>query len=276
MRYYEIPQTTFQGLITESGLLLKNFDIDAAVADSSTPGFTNSDIICPTTGGIKVDMVPTYSDLGEDVDNCPLNMKELKHLDSWEGKMGCTALSLTAENIKDALGAADIAADNYTVTPRKDLKQTDFQTIWWVSDKANGGFVAAKLTNGLSTSGLSLQTGKNTKGQLTLEFTGHVSLSAQSVMPLTFYSVNPSETVKYTITQTLSHVTSSLSETTIESGDSLEATLTSDTGYTIGTVTVTCGNVDITSQAWSATTGKVTIAEVTGDVVITATATKNV
>ena len=95
-------------------------------------------------------------------------------------------------------------------------------------------------------------------------------------MPLTFYSVDPSETVTYSITQTLTHVTSSLSDTSIEAGQSLEATLTADTDYTINSVTVTVGNVDVTSQAWSSTTGKVTIAEVTGDVVITAVGTEGV
>lgn len=198
MRYYEIPQDTFDGLVTEAGLLLKNFDIEAAISSPTAKGFTNSDIICATTGGVKIDLTPTYSDLGEDVDNCPLNMMELKHLDSYEAKIAATGIGLTAGNLKDTIGAADIDADGFGVTPRMQLLQTDFQSIWWVSDKVNGGFVAAKLTNGLSTGGLSLQTGKNTKGQLTLEFTGHVSLAAQDVVPLKFYS---------TIAPTLSEVT---------------------------------------------------------------------
>lgn len=275
MRFYEIPQSTFQGLVTESGLLLKNFDLEAAATNPATPGFLNSDIICATTGGVNISLVPTYSDMGEDVDNCPLNMKELKHLDSWEGKIGATGLGLTAQNIHDMVGAADVEADGKTITPRMNLEQTDFQTIWWVSDKANGGFVAAKLTNGLSTGGLSLQTGKNTKGQITLEFTGHVSLNAQNVVPLTFYSVDPAESDKLLVTQNLTHVTSSFTATSITAETELEAVLTAESTYTLGDVTVKMGGVDITASVYDEDTGTVTISSVTDYVTITAVATKS-
>ena len=276
MRYYKIPQSTFEGLITEAGLLLSSFDIDAAASDSSDPGFTDADIICPTTGGVTISMVPTYSDLGEDVDNCPLNMLELKHLDSWEAKISTTALSFKRSDMKDALGAADLGDDDMSVTPRMSVKTSDFHTVWWVSDKSNGGFVAAKLTNGLSTAGLSLQTGKNTKGQNTLEYTGHVSINAQDNAPIPFYSVDPAEVVEYNVTQTLTHITSDYSGTTVEAGAPLEITLTADSGYVISSVTVTAAGIDVTSSAWDASTGKVTITMATGDIVITAVGSEGV
>lgn len=77
-------------------------------------------------------------------------------------------------------------------------------------------------------------------------------------------------TLAHSITQTLTHITSSLSDTTIDDGEALEATLTADTNYQIDTVTVSMGGTDITSTAWDSTTSKVSIASVTGDVVITA------
>ena len=274
MRYYEIPQDTFEGLVTESGLLLDDFDIVAAASDPTTKGFTNDNILGATTGGIQVNLTPTYSDLGEDVDNCPLNMMELKHLDSWAASIGATMLSVASKVLKYTIGAADIGEDGQTVTPRMNVKLTDFSDVWWVSDKANGGFVAAHLTNGLSTDGLALQTGKNSKSQTTLTITGHVSLKAQDVVPLKFYSVNPEETVTYGVTQTLLHITSDFSDETVDAGSELEITLTAESGYTIDSVTVTMDETDITSTAWSATTGKVSIEQVTGDVVITGTATE--
>lgn len=278
MRFYEIPASTFNGLVTESGILLKNFDIEAAMADDSNPGFTNADIICATTGGVNATLTPTYSDMGEDVDNCPLNMKELKHLDSWEAKFSTTGLGVTAQNIKDQLGVADV--DGNKVTPRMSLNQSDFQSIWWVADKANGGFVAARLDNALATSGFSLQTGKNTKGQTTLEFTGHVSINAQSKVPMTFYSCDPATVVEYDVTQTLTHVNSSYTDDKVEAGTSFTATLTPDSTYTIKSVTVELNGEDITSTAWKWATsgtsilnyGTVTIPLVIGDVEITAVA----
>lgn len=63
--------------------------------------------------------------------------------------------------------------------------------MWWVGDRADGGLVAIKLANALSTGGFSLQTSKNGKGQISVTLTGHVSIEAQSVMPMEFYSIDP-------------------------------------------------------------------------------------
>ena len=116
---------------------------------------------------------------------------ELKHLDGWECKMAFTSLGTSAELIRMALGAADINATTGAITPRRDLLQTDFSDVWWVGDKANGGYVAIQLKNALSTAGFSLQTTKNGKGQVSVELTGHVSINDQATMPMVFYSWDP-------------------------------------------------------------------------------------
>lgn len=58
------------------------------------------------------------------------------------------------------------------------------------AEKADGGFVAIELKNALSTEGFSLQTTKNGKGQVAVTITGHVSINAQSVVPMVFYSAD--------------------------------------------------------------------------------------
>lgn len=181
-RFTVIPKNTFDGLQMDAGVILKNFNPAAPVAPR------DEDIVCATTGGITVSCTPTFSDLGEDVDNCPINMKELKHLDSLDCKMSFTSLGTSAESIRLALGAADINASTGAIIPRKDLKQSDFTDLWWVGDKANGGMVAVQLKNALSTSGFSLKTTKNGKGNVSVELTGHVSINNQGVMPMAFYS----------------------------------------------------------------------------------------
>lgn len=182
--FTKIPENTFNALQVEAGVLLKSFN-------PASPAATDANIICATTGGINVSCVPTYSDYGEDVDNCPVNMKELKRLDGWECKISTTGLGTSPELIKLALGAADIdGTDTSKIVPRVDLEQTDFSDLWWVGDKADGGFVAVKLINALSSGGFTLQTGKRAKGQVTIELTGHVSINAQSVVPMEFYSVD--------------------------------------------------------------------------------------
>lgn len=182
--FTKIPQNTFEALQVEAGILLTSFN-------PSTPAATDENIICATTGGINVSCVPTYSDYGEDVDNCPNNTKELKRLDGWECKISTTCLGTSPALIKRALGAADIDGTNASkILPRAELEQTDFADLWWVGDKADGGYVAVKLINALSTGGFVLQTGKRAKGQVTLELTGHVSINAQTVVPMEFYSAD--------------------------------------------------------------------------------------
>lgn len=187
-KFTVIPQNTFSEMQLDVGVLLKTFD----PATGEAPA--DEDIICPTTGGITASCVPTYSDLGEDVDNCLVNMMELKHLDSWECKMSFTSLGTSAESIRLALGAADIDATSGAIKPRRDLEQSDFSDVWWVGDRADGGLVAVRLMNALSTGGFSLQTTKNGKGQVSVELTGHVSLSNQDTMPMEFYSAAPTVT----------------------------------------------------------------------------------
>lgn len=92
------------------------------------------------------------------------------------------------------------------------------------------------------------------------------------------YGAGTDRTISYgakvyrTITNTLTHVTNSNAATSIENETAYSATLSADTGYTLGTVTVTMGGTDITSTAYS--DGGISIASVTGDIVITAVATK--
>lgn len=183
-RFTVIPESTFDDLQLDAGVLLNTFD----PANPAEPD--DEDIICATTGGINVSCVPTFSDLGDDVDNVPANMMELKHLDSWACSMSFTALGTSPEAIRMALGCADVTAASGKIVPRRDLDQGDFTDIWWVGDKANGGLVAVKLMNALSTGGFTLQTTKNGKGQVTVELTGHVSIEDQETMPMEFYSLD--------------------------------------------------------------------------------------
>ena len=179
-RFSVVSQDVFDEFQVDAGVLLKSFE-------PSAPVLVDEDIICATTGGINPTCVPTYSDWGEDVDNVPNGMKELMHLDGWETSLGFTALNTTAEVIRMALGAADIGAENGAIVPRRDLKDTDFADVWWVGDRSDGGLVAIRLINALSSSGFSLQTTKNGKGQIAVTLNGHLSIKEQSKVPMEFY-----------------------------------------------------------------------------------------
>lgn len=181
-KFAAIPQDTFEGLQLDAGVLLRDFDPAAGT-------FKNEDIICATTGGINVVCNAEYSDFAEDVDNAPNNLMEFKHLDGWTCSMSFTSIGTSLESIRLSLGAADIVDGK--VVPRRNVKLTDFSDVWWVGDRADGGVVAARLMNALSTGGFSLQTTKNGKGQISMELTGHVSIKDQDTMPMEFYSAGP-------------------------------------------------------------------------------------
>lgn len=78
--------------------------------------------------------------------------------------------------------------------------------------------------------------------------------------------------VAYTVTNSLNNVTSSNNAGSVEAGSSYNATISPSSGYVIDTVTVTMGSTDITSTAYS--DGVISIANVTGNIVITANAVK--
>lgn len=186
-KFTRIPADTFEQIQTDAGILLYKFDPEK-------PGEINDeDIICPTTGGITAACVPSFSDMGDDVDNCPTNLLELKHLDSWACTLEFTSLGTSPKSIRLALGAADLDSEESPtkIIPRINLDTKDAQDIWWVGDRADGGMVAVCLKRALSTNGFSLKTTKSGKGQTSVTLTGHVSVETQGEVPMVFYSVGP-------------------------------------------------------------------------------------
>ena len=184
MKYTKIPETTFQNLQLNAGVLLSAFD-------PGTAEVANEAIIGATTGGVNFTATPTFSDYGEDIDNCPKNMKELKKLDAWEISMSGTYVTVDANAVKSLVGAADVSGNK--ITPRNDLKLTDFTDVWWVGDysdqngETNGGFVAIHMMNALSTGGFAIQSSDNGKGNFAFTYTAHYSMSAQETVPFEVY-----------------------------------------------------------------------------------------
>lgn len=187
MKYTKIPETTFKNIQLNAGVLLSAFNPESAtVADES--------IIGATTGGVNFTATPTFSDYGEDIDNCPKNMKELKKLEYWDVKASGTFVTMTTATAKSLIAAADIGSSDTTkVTPRNDIAQSDFDDIWIVGDYSdkngdtNGGFIAIHMMNALSTGGFQIKTADKAKGQFAFEYTAHYSMSAQDTVPFELY-----------------------------------------------------------------------------------------
>lgn len=257
-----IPQDTFDQIQLDAGVLLKAFN-------PASPAVTDEAIITATTGGINATCTPTFSDMGEDVDNCPPNTKELKHLTGWECKITFTALGTSPAAIKFALGCADIDGQNASkIVPRRNLAQTDFSDVWWVGDRADGGFVAIQLKNALSTGGFSLQTTKAGKGQVSCELTGHVSISAQNEVPMVFYSMEGSDFKSIGVTSFASSTAGKTAITinyTPTSGESLK--------YKLGSASVAVTKDEVLTTGWTSWNGSDDITAVTGQYITIAAVT---
>lgn len=187
MKFTKIPSDAFQKLQINAGILTTDFT-------PSTGAIGAAGQIGATTGGVSFSATPTYSDYGEDIDNCPKNMKELKKLESWEATISGTFVNADTAIAKMLVGAADIGTPDTTkITPRNDVLDSDFETIWLVGDysdkngETNGGFIAIKLINALSTGGFQIQTADKAKGQFAFTFTGHYSMDAQDTPPFEIY-----------------------------------------------------------------------------------------
>lgn len=183
MNFSQISSEAFDQLQINAGMVLNKFDV------TGTTPVEDADIVCATTGGITASCVPVFSDYGEDIDNCPNNTLELKRIDEYECKLAFTSLSVTAKSIKMSLGAT--TTEDGKIMPKADLEASDFTDVWWVGDLANGGWVAVKLCNALSSGGFSLKTTKKAKGQLSVELTGHTALANQKKVPMEFYIGQP-------------------------------------------------------------------------------------
>lgn len=188
MKYTKIPTDTFKNLQLNAGVLLKSFDVDTQTLSADS-------IVGATSGGVSFTAVPSFIDFGEDIDNCPKNMKEMKKLDSWEAKMSGTFASVSKSLAKTLVGAADMSGSK--ITPRNDLADADFTDLWWVGDYSEinddgtstgkAGFIAIHLLNALSTGGFSIQSSDKGKGQFEFEFTGHYSMEDQDKVPFELY-----------------------------------------------------------------------------------------
>lgn len=181
-----ITQEHLESIQLGAGVILTSFD------PADVDGIEDDDILCATTGGVKVSCTPTYEDLGEDIYGCPEDRMGLKYLTGWESKLSFTSLGTSADDICMMLGAANIRTTGdgiYGIIPRRDLEQDDFTaSLWWVGDRLDGGVVAIELKNALSTGGYSLQTSESGAGETSCEITGHLSIDDQDMAPISIYS----------------------------------------------------------------------------------------
>ena len=146
-KFTKIPADTFKQLQINAGIILKDFT-------PASGTFKAADQLGATTGGVTFTATPTFSDYGDDVDNCPKNMKELKRQESIEAKASGTFVTMSTAVAKSLIATADIdAQDSTKIVPRLDLADSDFDDLWIVGDYSDkngeqkGGFISIHIGN---------------------------------------------------------------------------------------------------------------------------------
>jgi hypothetical protein len=187
MKFTQIPSDTFEKLAINAGV----------IATAFTPGtgtLSSANILGATSGGITVTCVPEFADMGEDIDNCPKNTKELKKITGYTVTASGTLVTASPAVAKRLMPGSAVATDK--ITPSNTLSTSaggDFDDIWIVGDYSdkngatNGGFVACHIINALSTGGFSYVTSDAEKAKFAFEFTGHYSINTPDTVPFELY-----------------------------------------------------------------------------------------
>lgn len=195
MRFTKVPVALFDKIQVNAGFVTRRVNFETGVIGAPISG---------STGGFTFNPNPTYSDFGEDIDNCPKNTKELKRIVGYDPALSGNAVSIDSEFGQLLMGAADVSAVSNAaqpttrIRPRMNLDATnDFPELFYVGDySANnddneGGGIIIHLKNCFNQTGFQLTTTDRGKGQFAYEFHAHTSIAAQDEVPYDLYIMDP-------------------------------------------------------------------------------------
>lgn len=181
MTYSTITKEQFDEMQFDAGVWVRSFNIQR-------PAVEDSDIICATSGGISLSVVPSIVDLGDGVYMMPKGTAEMLMVTGWTVDASFTTLGFGGGMIQFVLGASDSGADG--INPRLDLQDGDFEDLWWIGDRVDGGLVAIHLLNTLSDEGIDIQTERQASGKISVHLTAHASIEEDmEAVPVEIYSV---------------------------------------------------------------------------------------
>jgi hypothetical protein len=155
----------------------KHLLLDAGVFYLNYGDVPNEKMLGATQGGGEFSAVATLRQIS--VDGIKGSAKGLKVVENWEVMLTANLLEVTSDNLKLALGVADIDTvsdvDNDIITGRTQVLDTDYiGNVSFVgqlsgSDKP----VVVRVFNALSSEGLALTTEDNSEGVIPIKFEGH-------------------------------------------------------------------------------------------------------
>lgn len=168
-------QDTSKHLLLDAGAFYLNYNSE------------NEKILGATQGGGEFSAVATLRQI--EVDGVKGSAKGLKVVERWDVTMNSNLLEVTAENLKLALGVADIDTEadteNDIITGRTQVLDSDYlENVAFVGRLSGSGKpVIIKVFNALSSEGLTLSTEDNSEGVIPITFEGHFDPNNSETAP---------------------------------------------------------------------------------------------
>lgn len=175
----------------DSGVLFRNVT-DPSAMDVST--MTTTNYVGATTGGMAFTASPSLIDLFEDVDGAYGKFKGGDVIETWEITLTATLLEQTADNLKMAIGPAEIT-DNTTVTgskkisPKNCIDDGDYLTnlCWYGTLKGSDKPIVIEMLNVMNGNGINFTSNSKGKGTVECEFSPRFEVSKPDVVPFNIY-----------------------------------------------------------------------------------------
>lgn len=170
---------TFRKLQLNAGVLLKNFDFDSittatALKTAIATAISGGTSLGATRGGGTFTV--TRDIRTPDIDGLRYGFKGGRFVDAADAYLNDTLLEITPDNLKTALGTADVttSGEKTTITMHTAIADADYlENIVWVGDTAEEGFICIVLYNALNTADFSLTFADKNEGTLPIELHAH-------------------------------------------------------------------------------------------------------
>lgn len=166
----------------------QNIQLGAGVLCSGFVSATKviSGIIGASRGGGSFTAVPTTRQIP--VDGMPTHTVGMEVIDDWIATLNVTLLDTTETAIKLALGAADVTSG--VIKARHEIKEEDYEDVYWVGNKAGGGFLAIKLLNARNKSGFNFTIVDKGEGTFSLALIANYSIPTTGEFIVPFEIIN--------------------------------------------------------------------------------------
>ena len=180
MTYTKLTKSQLDEMQFDVGVLVRSFNL-------SDPAINAEDVLCATSGGISLSIVPEYTDISGSVYMMASGTKELLYLDGWTVEAEFTTITESADMLTFALGAVDTTNG---IKPRDELKATDFGDVWWIGNRLDNGLVAVRFINALSDNGITLTAEHRQSGKIDVHIMAHGTLEDDAnAVPVEIYSI---------------------------------------------------------------------------------------